>query len=105
MTDDVITLISREITGKNDRMQPIYTETRFDALCRVEPVSRAEFYSAAQIGINAEALVIISPAEYHGEKIVEFHGRRMSIYRTYQRSDNEVELYIQMAVGLNGGTV
>lgn len=102
MTDEVITLISRTMTGKNSRMQPIYEETRLETLCTDEPVSRSEFYAASQIGINPEALVVVSPVEYHGEKVAEYHGRRMSIYRTYKRNDNELELYLQQALGLNG---
>lgn len=105
MKDDVIALIAREIKGKNERMQPIYEESRAETLCVIEPVSRSEYFSAAQIGINPEFLAVVSPVEYHGEKILEYHGKRMSIYRTYKRSDNELELYIQLALGLNGGSV
>lgn len=103
MTDESITLIARVITGKDSRMKPIYQETSSEILCISEPVSRSEFFSAGQIGIDPEAMVVINPAEYSGEKIVEYKGKRMSIYRTYERSENELEIYLQQALGLNGG--
>jgi SPP1 family predicted phage head-tail adaptor len=104
MTDTTITLIAREITGKDSRMRPIYSETPREILCRDEPVSRSEYFSAGQIGIDPEAMVIINPIEYHGEKLVEYQGRRMTIYRRYERSENEMELYLQLVLGQNGGS-
>lgn len=101
MFDTTITLIARKIVGKDSRMKPIYKETLHETLCIDEPVSRSEFFAASQIGINPESLVVINPIEYHGEKIALYHDRRMSIYRTYKRSDNELEIYLQLAVGLN----
>lgn len=108
MKDDSITLIAREITGKDARMKPIYTETSSEVLCTSEPVSRSEFFSAGQIGINPEAMVVINPAEYNGAKKAEYHEKPMTIYRTYERNENELELYLQLALGLKtqttGGT-
>lgn len=103
MTDDSIKLIARELTGKDSRMKPIYSEKSSEVLCISEPISRSEYFSAGQIGIDPESMVVVNPAEYSGEKIVEYHGKRMSIYRTYERSENELELYLQMSLGLNGG--
>lgn len=105
MTDSTVTLISRVMTGKDTRMQPIYRETTREIYCQDEPVSRSEFFSAGQIGIDPEALVVINPAEYGGEKLVEYKGKRMSIYRRYERSENEMELYLQLVLGQNGGSV
>ena len=104
MTDDIITFIARAITGKDDRARPIYTETSSTVLCTAEPVSRSEYYSAGQIGIDPEALVIVNPAVYNGEKLADYHGRRMSVYRKYERSENELEIYLQLVIGQNGGT-
>lgn len=103
MTDDVCKLISRKEVGKNSHMKPVYEEIGTDVLCTSVPVSRSEFFSAGQIGINPEVELIINPIEYCGQKIVEFHGKRMNIYRTYKSSEDELELYCQLAIGLNGG--
>lgn len=104
MTDDSITLIARKIVGKDTRAKPIYEPVSTEVLCFTEPVSRSEFFSAGQIGIDPEALVIVNPAVYNGEKQVEFHGKKMSVYRTYERSENELELYLQLVLGQNGGS-
>lgn len=106
MTDGSISLIARKITGKDSRMKPIYSETSSSVLCMEEPISSNEFFAAGQNGIDVEAKVVINPIEYNGEKLVEYKGKRMTIYRKYERSENELELYLQLALGLNasGGT-
>lgn len=105
MYDATIKLIARELDGKDSQMHPIYKETFREIFCRDESISRSEFYSAGQIGIEIQALVIINPIEYEGEKLVEYQGKRMTIYRRYERSENEMELYLQLVVGKNGGSL
>lgn len=104
MTDGTLTLIKRTVTGKDSRAKPIYSETSSEVLCILEDVSRSEYFSAGQIGIEPEALAVINPIEYSGEKIAVLDGRRMNIYRTFKRSSNEMELYLNLAVGLGGAT-
>lgn len=103
MTDNICILISKKVIGKNSRMQAVYEESRTEVLCTSVPVSRSEFFSAGQIGINPEVELIINPIEYSGQKYVEYEGKRLSIYRVYERNENELELYCQSAAGLNGG--
>ena len=103
MTDDSVKLIARTMTGKDSRMNPIYTETVSETYAVSEPVSRSEFFAVGQIGIDPQYLLIINPAEYSGEKIAEYKGKKMSIYRTYERNENELEIYLQKAEGLNKG--
>jgi len=103
MSDNVIKLISRSPSGRDRRGQIIYTETAATTLCEVVPLSRDEFFNGAQVGINAEIEFKINPAEYGGQKVVEYQGRRYSVYRSYEASPDELELYTEYVTGLNGG--
>lgn len=103
MTDDICILIGKKVVGKNSRLQAVYEETRAEVLCTSVPISRSEFFAAGQIGITPDFELVINPIEYDGQKIVEYKGKKLSIYRTYQRDENELEIYCQYAPGLNGG--
>lgn len=103
MYDNEITLVSRSPSGRDPRGQVIYTETTATILCEVVPLSRDEYFRGAQIGLNAEFEFRINPCEYNGEKIVEFEGRRFSIYRTYQSAPDTLEIYAEYTPGANGG--
>ncbi len=102
MTDDSIILISKTLKGKDERMKPIYKETARTVLCTEEQISQSEFFSAGQIGIDPEVMVVINPIEYNGEKLATYKEKPMSIYRKYERSENELELYLQLVVGKGG---
>jgi SPP1 family predicted phage head-tail adaptor len=104
MFDNELKLISRTPTTMRDsRGQVIYTEKSETALCEVVPIARDEFFNGAQVGLNPEYEFKINPIEYSGQKILEFEGRRFSIYRTYQPAPDTLELYAEYTVGLNGG--
>lgn len=103
MTDEICVLIGKKAVGKNSRMQVIYEESRTEVLCASVPISRSEFYAAGQIGINPDYELIVNPVEYSGQKVVEFKGKKLNVYRTYERNENELELYCSYATGLNGG--
>mgnify|MGYP003331103423 CR=1 FL=1 len=103
MTDEICTLIAKTAIGKNSRMQVIYEEKRTEVLCTSVPISRAEFFSAGQIGITPDYELIINPIEYDGQKVVEYKGKRLEIYRIYERNENELEIYAHWVPGLSGG--
>lgn len=103
MFDSEIKLISRTPTGRDNRGQVIYSEQAGTVLCEAVPVSRDEYFKGAEIGINPEYLFKINPCEYAGETIIEFEGRRFSIYRKYRTGPDELELYAEYTTGINGG--
>lgn len=75
----------------NQIEQPVKTQV----MASKKEVSMNEFYSAAQAGIRPEVELIVHSFEYSGEQIVEYRGQRYSVIRTYQRSDDEIELYLE----------
>lgn len=102
-TDTHITLIGRTVSGYDKFGQPIYTETRTDILAMSVPVSRSSYYGSAQVGIELAYEFIINPAEYSGQITVEFDGKKLNIERTFKSSEDEMEIYCSLAIGLNGG--
>lgn len=104
MFDNECKLISKVPTVSRDRRgQVVYNETAVSVLCDVVPIARDEFFNGAQVGINPEFEFRINPIEYSGQKIIEYQGRRFSIYRTYEAAADSLELYAEYVTGLNGG--
>lgn len=96
-----ITLLKRAYSGKDRLNQPIYTTTSKTVLAQRVPVSQGEFFSAGQIGISADFEFVISQFDYDGETMVTYNGQNLRVYRRYERNDNEIELYCEIAAGLN----
>lgn len=60
------------------------TETRVMVYCQVESVGRAEFYRAQANGLLPRYVLKLSEyADYAGEKIVIYEGRRYRVLRSY----------------------
>ena len=100
---DTITLIS-QAQALDDIGQPTATETTNSVICTVLEVTRAEWVAAQQKSLSPAAAVKVFFADYAGQRLAEFGGKRYEIYRTYQRSDY-IELYLGERVGvINAGT-
>lgn len=100
---DVIRLIGTT-TQKDEYGVPrvVDTEPR-EVMCQVGSVTRSEFFNAGRNGLNPEFVFRVFFADYEGERIVEYNGKRYGIYRTYHGRDDVVELYAERKGGTNGG--
>ena len=103
--DDVITLVSENVTSHDDYGNEITTKISRDVFCRTYGVDRNEFYSAATAGLKPELTVRLSDyADYQGEKTAIFHGDEYDIIRTYENNGrytlelNEIELVLQRTI-------
>ncbi|MBR3231369.1 MAG: hypothetical protein IKF75_01695 [Lachnospiraceae bacterium] len=107
--DDVITLITEEVTGCDDNGNEILSRSARDVLCRVYGVTRSEFYQAAAVDLQPELTIRLSDfQDYAGEKLARFHGELYTIIRTYRDSGsfcggglglNGIELILQRRIG------
>lgn len=100
MNDCIITLISK--TPKQERNsigEIVYSETSTEVMARNVPVSRQESFYAQQIGFRVEHEFILNPLEYQGQGLLKFNGGIFEIYRTYEASSNELEIYCKKALG------
>lgn len=97
---DVIAYLIGYAITYNDYKQEIKTETRSMVYGRKESVSRAEFYSAGQSGLNPDFRLTVAVIDYNGETELELGGIRYGIYRTYNVNADYIELYCEKKGGL-----
>lgn len=97
---DVITLWTTTYTT-DEIGQRIAEKTSKSAYCQVSSISRAEWHDAGRNGIRPEFIFVMFAPEYNGELELEYNGKAYSIYRTYQRKDDKIELYAEARGGLD----
>ena len=97
--DDVISLIAFDCE-EDDCLIQRKTETSRDVFCKVKSAARAEFFAAGQSGFQPKYLFEVFPADYEGETVLDYHGKRYSIYRTYLKSADVLELYAERKLGV-----
>lgn len=98
---DVINLIS--VTYEQDEYGVMReSETKRQIYCQVESVAQAEFFEAERAGLNPQFRFLVFFGDYNGEQIVGYKGLRYAVYRTYQRRDDRLELYVERKGGTNG---
>lgn len=69
--------------GDNGLGNPIRRPIKRAVLCDWQSITRSEHYQAAAHGLRPEIVFIINRHEYHGEREVEFEGRRYQVVRVY----------------------
>lgn len=77
-----------------------YTETSKEVFARVASSSQEEWFTAHRDNINSTYRIIVYSFEYEGQTIVEMDGIRYAVYRTYERSKDKVELYLEQKEGI-----
>lgn len=99
----VVKLIQENITRGNYG-QEIVSETYTNVYGMLQGITRSEWGTAGQRGIEASFRVDVYTFEYHGEKIVEIDGVRYAVYRTYINIGNDrTELYLETRQGVTFG--
>lgn len=69
--------------------------------CQVDSVTRSEFFDAGRNGLNPEFRFTMLRFDYHNEAELEYNGKTYAIYRTYERRNDYVELYVERKGGTN----
>lgn len=77
--------------------------------CNIASVTGAEFFTAGQSGIQPQYRVTMFRFDYHHEETVNIGGSQVggdviggmnySVYRTYLRNTDEIELYLEKKAG------
>lgn len=95
---DVITLISEQ--EKQDEFGIVHQEyLRNNVFCSVNSISASEFFSGGMNGLNPQYQFSINSFEYNGEKTIEYNGKKYVVYRTFERNNGIVELYVEQRKG------
>lgn len=97
---DVIAYLIGYTVTLNDYKQETRTETRTKVFAKKESISRAEFYNGGKAGLQPEFRLTTAAIDYNGELEVELDGVRYGVYRTYNVSQDYIELYCEKKGGL-----
>ena len=98
---NVISLIREEKT-KNEL--GVYTTQRIrrEVFCNVSSVNASEFFEGGRSGLNPQFRMTMFVGDYDGEELLEYNGETFSIYRTYLKTTDTIELYVERKGGSNG---
>lgn len=100
--DDTLKLIKVVTTGRDAEGNPIVTKTMRQVFCKVQGVTRSEFYSAATADLTPELEITISNRiDYEDEKLALYRGSFYDIIRAYWKTD-EVTLTLAKSAGTEG---
>lgn len=91
---DVIYLITE--TARKHGVHETVTDTERMVYCTVNSVTRTEYYTALNVGIEPSYVFTLAMAEeYKGERLVKFHGQKYRVVRTYITDDDSIEITVE----------
>lgn len=96
--DEQLTLVSETWTKDAYGIQR-KSETTQEIFCNVSSIGSGEYYTAAQTGLHPQYRFIVLAAEYNGQTLLRYKSEDLSVYRTYRRSMDYVELYTEKRQG------
>ena len=67
--------------------------------CQVNSVSRSEWYEGGRSGLNPELQITMFQYDYSNENMLMYNDVVYTIYRTYVRKTDEIELYVERRKG------
>ena len=79
----------------------VATPTAKEVFCQVDSITRAEFFDGGRNGLNPEFKFTMFFGDYNGESVVEYADNTYSVYRTYLRRTDIIELYVERKGGTN----
>ncbi len=83
--------------------QSVYTTQTRTVFATLTSISRAEWTSYLQTGRQGLVPAYVATiffGDYEGENECVYEGQTYGIYRTYERDDEQVELYLEKKAGL-----
>lgn len=98
--DDVLKLISVTV-AKDAYGVERHSFSEREVYCKVGDITRAEFFGGGRNGLNPSMRFDVFFADYHGEDLVEYRGKRYAIYRTFHAEGDYIELYAERQGGAN----
>ena len=79
---DIVTLVKRTYALDDYGVQQP-TETKRDVYCNVVSVNSTEYFEGGRNGLNPVFRMTMFKYDYDDEDIVEYKGKRYSVYRAY----------------------
>lgn len=99
--DSVLKLISYTYTKDQFGVPEPHPASR-TVYCKVQSVTRSEFFEGGRNGLNPELVFSVFAGDYNGETVCEHNDYSYGIYRVYRNDGDYVELYAERKGGVNG---
>ena len=96
--NDVLILVA-ETFSQDAILQTVSTETAREVFATAKSVSFNEWNETGKRGLRPAWKMEVFPLDYAGELIAEYRGVRYRVYRTYQASEETLELYLEERSG------
>jgi len=97
--DCVIKLVSETFeSDENGNQKSTKTENTYFAT--LDSIAQSEFFSAGQSGFKPEYKIVMWGFEYNNQEIIIMKEKNYSVYRTFLRDDERIELYVTSKVGV-----
>ena len=93
-----IYLVKQTFTHNEYGVQ-IASETKRKVYANVTSVTSAEFFDGGRNGLSPEYRMRVFFYDYQDEDILEYNGKRYTIYRTYLGANDILELYVERKTG------
>lgn len=101
MTRECIVTLEVPTYGRDALNQLVKTGTeQIPVYCQIESVSQSEWSAAGINGLKAEYKVTVWADEYRNAVSAILDEVRYSIYRTFQSSEDMIELYLTRKAGI-----
>ena len=94
----VATLVKKAHTRDEYKIDRVITSER-DVFCDITSVSAAEWFEGGRNGLNPEMRLTMFKYDYDGEDVAKVGGTEYTIYRTYDRRNDFIELYLSKREG------
>ena len=90
------------VTTTKDDLGQIEVSEDFtrQVFCEKKSISQNEFFQAGQNGFKPKCVLIVYSLDYQEEQKVNYNNKTYSIYRTYERDDERIELYCEVKAGV-----
>lgn len=95
---DVAYLITETYT-QNDYGVMVKEEDRRKVFVKVTSVNGQEWFEGGRNGLNPQFRFTMFSHDYNDETIIEFNNKQYTVYRTYYRTVDTIELYTELRKG------
>ncbi|MBR2653964.1 MAG: hypothetical protein IKD59_05345 [Lachnospiraceae bacterium] len=83
----------------NDYGVYVKTSQERKVFVSVSSISSTEWFEGSRNGLNPQYRFTMFSHDYQGEKVIEYNGTRYTIYRTFNRTVDKIELYAELKKG------
>ena len=99
MDRSVLIALVSETFAPNEYGVEIPTETKREVYAQVQNVSLDEWSNGGRLGLNPSLRFTMFAPDYNEEEIIEYEGNRYTVYRTYIKRNDYIDLYTERRQG------